>query len=94
MAYAYWKSGKTNDHAVFDLFFRNNPFNGEFTIFCGLEEVLKFLLNFRYSESDIEYLRETLPTSVEDEFFDYLKNLSADDVTLHAIEEGSVVFPR
>lgn len=94
MAYAYWKSGKINDQAVFDVFFRRNPFHGEFTIFAGLEEVLKFLLNFRYSDGDIEYLRETLPEGVEDEFFEYLRNLTAEEVTLYAVEEGTVVFPR
>ena len=51
MAYAYWRAGKIDDTAVFDLFFRKNPFHGEFTIFAGLEECLKFLENFHYSES-------------------------------------------
>ena len=51
MAYAYWKARRVDDRAVFDLFFRKNPFHGEFTIFAGLSECLKFLENFRYSDS-------------------------------------------
>ncbi|XP_039481956.1 nicotinate phosphoribosyltransferase isoform X1 [Drosophila santomea] len=94
MAYAYWKSDKTDDTAVFDLFFRNNPFHGEFTIFAGLEECLKFLDSFHYSQSDIEYLKQTLPEGIEHEFFEYLGNLTARDVTLYAIDEGTVAFPR
>ncbi|XP_020277585.1 nicotinate phosphoribosyltransferase isoform X2 [Pseudomyrmex gracilis] len=93
MAYAYWKSGKMNDCAVFDLFFRKNPFQGEFTIFAGLEECIKFLNKFHYSPSDIEYLKSTMPM-VDQKFFDYLQSLTARDVTIYAIDEGSVVFPR
>ncbi|XP_074656391.1 nicotinate phosphoribosyltransferase-like [Tubulanus polymorphus] len=93
MAYAYWKSGKKDDHSIFDLYFRKNPFSGEFTIFAGLEECLKFLKNFQFSDCDIDYLRSVLPES-DDEFFDYLRNLDASKVTLYAIEEGSVVFPK
>lgn len=79
---------------MFDLYFRKNPFDGEFTIFAGLDECLKFIDNFRYSSEDIEYLRETLPEGIEVEFFDYLSQLTAKDVTVYAIEEGSVAFPR
>nr|XP_012149001.1 PREDICTED: nicotinate phosphoribosyltransferase isoform X3 [Megachile rotundata] len=94
MAYAYWKSGKMNDHAVFDLYFRRNPFQGEFTIFAGLEECIKFLDKFRYSCSDIKYLKSIMPSSVDQRFFEYLKDLTPKDVTIYAMEEGSVVFPR
>ncbi|KAK9298404.1 hypothetical protein QLX08_008206 [Tetragonisca angustula] len=94
MAYAYWKSEKMNDHAVFDLFFRKNPFQGEFTIFAGLEECIKFLEKFHYSSSDIKYLKTTMPSSVDQRFFEYLKDLTPKDVTIYAMEEGSVVFPR
>ncbi|GIY80904.1 nicotinate phosphoribosyltransferase [Caerostris darwini] len=94
MAYAYWKNDKCTDHAVFDLFFRKNPFYGEFTVFAGLEECLKFLENFKYSESDIDYLKRILPSTVEPAFFEFLANLTAQDVQLYAIPEGTVVFPR
>lgn len=94
MAYAYWKSGKHNEPAVFDLLFRKNPFQGEFTIFAGLEECLKFLRNFHYSSADIDYIRRVLPETTEEAFYDYLANLDTKDVTVYAIDEGMVVFPK
>lgn len=56
MAYGYWKNGKHRDRAVFDLFFRKNPFGGEFTIFAGLEEVIRSLHGFRFTDMDIAFL--------------------------------------
>lgn len=52
---------------------------------CNINEILF---------TDIEYLKSTMPPSVEAEFFEFLRNTTAKDVTLYAIEEGSVVFPR
>lgn len=94
MAYSYWKADKAKDHAVFDLFFRKNPFQGEFTIAAGLGECLKFLEKFRYSDSDIKYLKSVLSQEVEEEFYTYLRGLTARDLTLYALAEGSVCFPR
>ena len=48
MAYAHWKNGKIDDEATFDLFFRKPPFHGEYCIFAGLDEVLKFISTFKY----------------------------------------------
>lgn len=93
MAYAYWKNQKT-DQAVFDLFFRKNPFQGEFTIFCGLEDCLKYIQDFKFDDSDIEYLKKAMPPYVEQEFFDYLRNMNLNDIKVYAIKEGSIVFPR
>ena len=50
--------------------------------------------NFKYSDSDIEYLKKTLPSDVEEDFFDYLKNLTPKDIQIHALQEGSIAFPR
>ena len=52
--YSYWKAGKGDDIATFDLFFRKNPFRGEFTIFAGLDECVKFLQNFQFTREDTE----------------------------------------
>lgn len=65
MAYAYWKSGRQDEPAVFDLFFRKNPFGGEFTLFAGLEEVLRMVSNFRFTKSDIEYLKNGVQQTEE-----------------------------
>ena len=93
MAYAYWKAGKTEDQASFDLFFRKSPFKGEFTIFAGLSDCLNFLNSFKLSSSDISYLRSCLP-DCEEEFFTYLANIDTNKVQVVAMDEGSVCFPR
>uniref|UniRef100_A0A1I7XXZ2 Nicotinate phosphoribosyltransferase n=1 Tax=Steinernema glaseri TaxID=37863 RepID=A0A1I7XXZ2_9BILA len=94
MCYGYWKAGVHNEPAVFDLFFRKNPFQGEFTIFAGLEDCLRFVENFKFSKSDIDFLKKTLPGSTEPAFFDYLESLDCCGIQLDAIPEGSTVFPK
>ncbi|EDQ89406.1 uncharacterized protein MONBRDRAFT_32471 [Monosiga brevicollis MX1] len=94
MAYAYWQSGRKDCNAVFDLFFRKCPFHGEFTIFAGLQDCINFVDKFAFSEEDIDYLREVMGPSVDPAFFDYLLSVTANDVVIHAIPEGTVVFPR
>ncbi|CAF1971388.1 unnamed protein product [Rotaria magnacalcarata] len=94
MAYAYWKSNKHQEMATFDLYFRKNPFGGEYTIFAGLDECLKFIRDYKLHVTDIEYLRSVLPTYTEKEYFDYLLDLDMNDVKIFAVPEGTVVFPR
>jgi len=93
MAYAYWKNGKSNDVSVFDLYFRKNPFQGEFTIFAGLEDCIKFLINFKYSKSDIKYLQKVMK-DVDENFWIYIESIDASEIKVSAVPEGSVVFPR
>ena len=61
MSYAYWKAGVHEEEAVFDLFFRRNPFRGEFAIYAGLEEKLRLFENFHFSDDHIAYLKEQMP---------------------------------
>ena len=56
MAQGYWKQNM-NQKVVFDMFFRRHPFNGGFSVFSGIETLLDILTEFRFSESDIDYLK-------------------------------------
>ncbi|XP_059639982.1 nicotinate phosphoribosyltransferase 2-like isoform X2 [Cornus florida] len=94
MAYAYWKAGKHNEHAVFDLYFRKNPFGGEYTVFAGLEECIRFIANFKVTEEEIGFIKTSLPDTCEDGFYDYLKGIDCSNVEVYAVSEGSVVFPK
>ena len=57
MVYAYWKGGRHNDRAVFELFFRKNPFQGEYTIFAGLSEVIRFITRFKFTQRSFRLRR-------------------------------------
>ncbi|KAL5649826.1 hypothetical protein ACJX0J_040635, partial [Zea mays] len=77
----------------FDLYFRKNPFGGEFTVFAGLEECIKFIANFKFTEHDISFLQSVMPMC-EGAFFNYLREVDCSDVEVYSIPEGSVVFPK
>lgn len=89
MAETYWADGIHEKKSVFELFFRNLPFGNGYAIFAGLERILEYLRNFRFTESDIAYLKEEL--HYNDDFLAYLKDLRfTGDV--YSMIEGEVVF--
>jgi nicotinate phosphoribosyltransferase len=97
MAYAYWKSGKAEQEAVFNLFFRKNPFQGGFTLAAGLDYIIDYCRNFRFDKDDLEYLAEMKngdgTATFEYDFIEYLEQMEF-ICDLEAVEEGTVVFPH
>src|SRR3954454_9666427 len=98
MAYAYWKRGAAETEAVCNLSFRENPFEGGFTIACGLEYAIEFLRDLRFTSDDVAYLstlggNDDRPLFERTEFLDYLLNLRF-TVDVDAIPEGTAVFPH
>ncbi len=75
---------------VFEMFFRRPPFNGGYSVFAGLEELLVRLVHLRFREEDIVYLRSL--GIFKDEFLSFLRQyqFSGD---LYSMDEGSIVFP-
>ena len=90
MMQGYFKN-PTNQTVVFDMFYRDNPCGGGFAICAGLEQMIEYIENLRFSKEDIEYLRSL--HIFEDDFLEYLRNFhfSGD---IYAIPEGTVIFPR
>ena len=97
MAYGYWKSGKAEQEAVFNLYFRKHPFQGGFTIACGLSSVIDYLNEYRIDEEDLEYIGSLTGSDgkvlFETGFLDYLRTMEF-KCSVNAIPEGTVVFPN
>ncbi len=90
MMQGYFKSHAA-ETVIFDAFYRKNPNDGGFAIAAGLEQVIDYIKNLRFSDDDISYLRSL--HIFEEDFLEYLSNFrfSGD---IYAIPEGTVVFPR
>lgn len=90
MMQGYFKSRST-ETVVFDAFYRRNPSGGGYAITAGLEQVIDYIKNLRFSGDDISYLKNL--GIFEEDFLDYLSrfHFSGD---IYAIPEGTVVFPR
>jgi nicotinate phosphoribosyltransferase len=89
MCASYFENGR-NETATFDLFIRKLPPNRSYFIFAGLEQVLLFLENVKFSEEHISYLREK---RLSEGFLEYLKGFKFTG-EVWSVPEGTIVFPE
>lgn len=90
MANGYFENGMEDTIAYFDMFFRSIPDDGGFAIMAGVEQLIQYLNNLRFTEEDIEYFRSKKMFS--EEFLDYLRNFEF-KCDVWAIPEGTPIFP-
>ncbi len=89
MSEAYWADGMHKRKAVFELFFRKLPFGNGYALFAGLERILDYLKNFKFTDSDLAYLQEEL--GYKQDFIEYLRTVRfTGDV--YSVVEGELVF--
>ncbi|GGI02387.1 MULTISPECIES: nicotinate phosphoribosyltransferase [Mammaliicoccus] len=88
MGETYWNDGIHERTAIFDLYFRSMPFNSGYAIFSGLERIVQFIENFKFTDTDIEYLREV---GYQDDYLDYLKALRFTG-NIRGMKEGELCF--
>ena len=89
MMYGYSKNSQLNKTAVFDVFYRGVGNN--YAVACGLDQVIDYIENLRFSKEDLDYLRSL---KLFDE--DFMKLLADFRFTgdVYAVPEGTVVFPQ
>lgn len=90
MANGYLEAGMQEDIAYFDMFFREIPENGGFAILGGIDDMISYLENLKFTDEDIDYLRNKKMFS--EKFLDYLKNFEF-KCDIWAVPEGTAVFP-
>lgn len=89
MANGYFEHGIADKIAYYDMFFRRIPDNGGFAIMAGLEQVIDYLKELKFTNDDIAFLRSK--NCFSEGFLDYLAHFEfACDVW--AIPEGTPVF--
>lgn len=75
----------------FDMFFRRVPDDGGYAIMAGLEQLIEYMNNLRFSDDDIKYLEGLKLFSPE--FIDYLRGFKF-TCDVWAMPEGTVIFPH
>ena len=97
MAAAYLEQGKAADTATFDLYFRHSPFNGGYAIAAGLEDATRAIMDVKFGDDDIRFLRAMKSSTgaplFRDAFLQYLGDFRFSG-NIRAVPEGTVVFPN
>ncbi len=89
MMYTYYKKGISERNAVFEAYYRQEPFGNGYSVYAGLEHVIMYLKNLKFKESDLKYLKEEV--GYDDDFIDYLRHLKM-KLTVRSMPEGEIVF--
>ena len=90
MANGFFENGKSDVTAYFDMFFRKVPDNAGYAIMAGLEQVVEYLKNLSFTQSDIDYLRSK--NIFSEKFLEYLSDFKF-ECDVWAVPEGTPIFP-
>lgn len=91
MMNGYLDADKQDEIMIFDMYYRKNPNNGGYTIVCGINEVIDYIENLKFTDDDIAYLKKQ--DIFSEKFLQYLKNFKFDG-EIYAVEEGTIMFPN
>ncbi|MBE6737059.1 MAG: nicotinate phosphoribosyltransferase [Ruminococcaceae bacterium] len=90
MAGGYFECDHKDRIAYFDMFYRTNPDKGGYAIMAGVEQMVEYLTNLKFTDEDIEFLRTKGIFS--EAFLEYLRNFKL-ECDVWAVPEGTPIFP-
>ena len=90
MSNGFFVEGMGEKTVYFDMFYRTIPDNGGFAIMAGVEQVIDYLSNLKFSDGDIDYLRSK--GIFAEEFLEYLRRFEF-TCDVWAVPEGTPIFP-
>ena len=97
MARGYFEQELHDREAVFELFYRKNPFGGHYAVVAGLPLVLDYLEQLQFRVDDIQYLaglRDPHGKALFDESFLNFLQRFAFRCSIDAVPEGRFVQPH
>lgn len=89
MLKTYWDDQTVDRNAVFEAYFRRNPFQNGYAVFAGLERIIDYLQNLRFSEEDLDYLRSL--DLYPEAFLQYLADFKF-TCNVRSLVEGELCF--
>ena len=90
MGNGYFQTGMDQQICYFDVFFRDVPDGGGFAIAAGLEQIIDYIQDLRFSPEDVDFLRGKGVFS--EAFLQYLLHFQFSG-DIWAVPEGTPIFP-
>ncbi|MBQ1279094.1 MAG: nicotinate phosphoribosyltransferase [Clostridia bacterium] len=91
MANGIFQSDMRDTVTYFDMFFRRVPDEGGYAIMAGIKQLIEYLDNLHFDDSDIEYLKSL--NLFSEQFIDYLRTFRF-TCDVWAVPEGTPIFPQ
>jgi nicotinate phosphoribosyltransferase len=89
MAQVYFNSGEREKVAIFDAFFRKEPVNAGYGIMAGLDNIIEYIQNLKFTNENIAYLRSL--NLFSEDFLNYLSDFKFTG-DIYAVPDGTPVF--
>lgn len=77
---------------TFELFFRKNPFKGSFAIAGGMDDAIKFISRWKFTDYHESLMRLVYGETYPSEYYERLKSLSSSSLTVYSVLDGDIVF--